>query len=77
MVVVVEMGNHSVIVHQGGHELEVWLLRDIGMISPVGAVCIVVWGIGWWFALTNKICLIRKHLAYCWNGRTLLSHMLS
>ena len=32
--------------------------------------------ISWGLVLTNKIGLISKHLSYCWNGRTLLSHML-
>ena len=77
MVAVVEMGNHSVVVHQGGHELEgLASKRDLDYFSSWGYMYWCM-GIGWWFALTNKIFLIRKHLSCYWNGKTLLTHMLS
>ena len=73
----VEMGNHSIVVHQGGHKLE-------GLASNRDWDDFFNWGcmyccMGYWIVvcLTNKICLIIKYFSYYWNGMTLLSHMLN
>ena len=50
------------------------LPRVIRVVPPIGIICIAIWGIGWRFALTNKIGLVKEHLSYCWNGRTTRLH---
>ena len=74
---VVETRNQTVIWYQGAYKQGIWLTREIRLVPPIRIMCIVIWDIGWRLALTNKIGLIREHLSYCWNGRTLLTHMLS
>ena len=47
------------------------------MVHLIRVIGITIRCISWKLVLTNKIGLINKHLSYCWNGGTLLSHMLN
>ena len=71
----VEMGNQSVVVHQGGHELEgLAFKRDWDDFSSWGCIycCMGHWVV---VCFDQQNLPDQKNLSYCWNGRTLLSHM--
>ena len=77
MVVVLEMKSHTVVVHQGVNTMEALVPREIWVVPLIRVIGITIRYISWRLVLTHKIGLISKHLSYCRNGGTLLSHMLS
>ena len=55
VMVVVEVRNQTVVWHQGAHKQGIGFPGKIGMILPIGIVCITVWSIGLWLVLTYDI----------------------
>ena len=47
------------------------------MVSPIGIICVVVWGIGWWLVLVHSIGLFSHHVPYRRNSWVVLSLVLS
>ena len=62
VVAVVEMRNQLVGWHQGAYKQGDLAPREIKVVPLIGIICIAIWGIGWRFALTNKIGLLCYHI---------------
>ena len=61
---VVEMKNHTAVVHQGYICWRLWFPREVRMVPLIGIICVVVWGIGWWLVLAHSIGLFSYHLPH-------------
>ena len=52
---VVEMRNQTVVWHQEAHKQGIRFPGKVGVILPIGIICITVWGIRLWFILAHGI----------------------
>ena len=58
VVVVVEIGNQTVVWHLGVHTQGDWVPGEVRVIPPIGIVGISIWSIGLlWLVLTYSICI--------------------
>ena len=58
VVVMVEIGNQTVVWHLGAHMQGDWVSGEVRVIPQIGIVGITIWGIGLWrLVLTYGICI--------------------
>ena len=60
----VEMRNQTVGWHQGAYKQGDLASKRDKVVPSIGIICIATWGIGWRFALTNKIGLLCHHIPH-------------
>ena len=64
VVAVVEMRNILLLCTRGYICWRLWFPRDVRMVSPIGIICVAVWGIGWWLVLAHNIGLFSHHVPH-------------